>query len=289
MILVTGATGQVGREVIRHLGGSADVRALVRDRETAGDLGAAEIATGSFEDVASLVQAMDAVETLFLAGRDNPEQVAQHTRVLAAAKSAGVRHVVKLSALGASPASPVALMRWHHTVEEQLRGSSFRWTFLRPHLYMQNLLRFAGEVAGRGRLAAPMGARPYPFVDVRDVGTAAAAVVRAPTVHAGRAYALTGPRAVAYAELAERMGDVIGRRVGYDMVAPERFRADLVAAGVPPWRAADLAAIAAAYADADNAPSPDLESLIGRPATTIEQFLADHRDVFCAGASRGHA
>jgi uncharacterized protein YbjT (DUF2867 family) len=133
-----------------------------------------------------------------------------------------------------------------------------------------------------------MGDRRYPFVDTRDVGMAAADVLSEPAAHAGRAYALTGPRAVGYAELAERLGAAIGRRVDYDARAPERFHAGLLAAGVPRWRADDLAAIAAAYTDADNAPAPDLPRLLGRPATTIEQFLADHRAIFEAGASRSH-
>lgn len=289
MILVTGATGQVGRGVIGHVSGTAQVRALVRDREGAGDLGGADVAVGSFEDSAALDRAMAGVEILFLAGRDNPDQVAQHTRVLAAARAAGVGHVVKLSAIGASADSPEALMRGHHATEEQLRASSFQWTFLRPHLYMQNILRLAGDVAGRGRLAAPMGARRYPLVDVRDVGAAAAAVLRAPGDHTGRIHALTGPRAVGYAEIAERIGVLIGRPIAYEAVAPERFRADLLAAGVPAWRADDLAAISAAYTDAENLPSPDLASLLGRPATPVERFLADHRDVFVAGAARSHA
>ena len=288
MILVTGATGQVGREAIRHLDGSMPVRALVRDREAAGDLGDVEFAVGSFEDSGSLERALDGVEILFLAGRDNPGQVEQHTRVLAAAQAAGVGHVVKLSAIGASADSPVELMRCHHATEQQLRASAFRWTFLRPHLYMQNLLRFADAVAA-GRLAAPMAAGRYPLVDVRDVGAAAAEVLRAPEGHAGRTHALTGPCALGYAEIAERMGDLIGRSVAYAAVAPERFRADLMAAGVPAWRADDLAAIAGAYTDADNAVSPDLELLLGRPATPIERFLADHREVFVAGAARSQA
>jgi uncharacterized protein YbjT (DUF2867 family) len=288
MILVTGATGQVGRAAIADLAGTVSVRALVRDPDAAGDLGVAEIACGSFDDPASLAEAMDGVETLFLAGRDNPDQVAQHGRVLRAAQAAGVRSVVKLSAVGASPSSPVALMRWHHATEEELRRCGLRFTFLRPHLYMQNLLRFAGHVAGGGSLAAPMGARGYPFVDARDVGAAAAAVLRDPAAHAGRVHALTGPRAVGYAEVAERIGAAIGRRVEYEPVAPGRFHADLVAAGVPRWRADDLAAIASAYADADNAPAPDVSRLLGRPATTIEEFLAGHRATFLAGASRSH-
>ena len=289
MILVTAATGQVGREVVRRLAGAGPVRAMVRDPATAGDLGGAEVAVASFEDADAMAAAMTGAETAFLAGRDSPDYVAQQEWAIAAAAAAGVRHVVKLSALGARPDSPVELMRDHHLVEERLRASGMGWTFLRPHLYMQNLLRFAGPVAADGRLAAPMGDAGYPFVDTRDVAAAAAAVLQAPAGHAGRAYALTGPRAVGYAEIARQMGEIVGRDVRYEALAPRRFRADVEAAGIPAWRAADLAAIASAYTGAENRPAGGVAELTGRPPAAIERFLEDHRAVLRAGASRSHA
>ncbi len=289
MILVTGASGQVGRAVVRSLGPTAPVRVLVRDEQQATGLGAVQVAVGSFEDGPSLARALDGIATLLLAGRDNPDQVAQHARVLRAAVAAGVTHVVKLSALGATPDSPVALMRWHAATEADLRASGFAWTFLRPHLYMQNLLRFAAAVTGQGRLVAPMGAHRYPLIDTRDVAEAAAVVLHAPAAHAGRAYALTGPRAVTYTEVAELLEGVAGRDVEYVAATPAQFRAGLLEAGIPAWRADDLAGIAAAYSDADAEPRDDAEALLGRPPTAIERFLADHRDVFLAGASRSHA
>jgi uncharacterized protein YbjT (DUF2867 family) len=287
-ILITGATGQVGGALVRSLAGRPGVRALVRDERAAAALGGVEVVIGSFDDERALTTAMDGVEFLFLAGRDDPQQVALHGDVLDVARAAGVRHVVKLSALGARPDSPVALMRWHHDVEERLRESEFAWTLLRPHLYMQNLLRFAGAVAEHGRIAAPMGARRYPLVDARDVGAAAAAVLRDPDRHAGRAYALTGPAALSYDEVAARLSAVVGHPVGYDAQPPEAFYAGLVAAGVPEWRADDLAAIARAYDDSDNVASGDAAALLGRPPTAIDAFFAEHRSTYVAGASRSH-
>ena len=154
---------------------------------------------------------------------------------------------------------------------------------------MQNLLRFAGPVAAEGRLAAPMGDGAYPFVDTRDVAAAAAAVLRAPAGHAGRAYALTGPRAVGYAEIARQMGEIVGRDVRYEALSPDAFRVDLEAAGIPAWRAADLAAIPSAYTDAEHRPADGVAELTGRPPTPIERFLEDHRATLLAGASRSHA
>ena len=289
MILVTAATGQVGREVVRRLAGAAPTRAMVRDPAAAGHLPDAEVAVASFEDADAMAAAMAGAETVFLAGRDSPGYTAGQARAIDAASAAGVRHVVKLSALGAAAGSPVELMRDHHAVEERLRASGMAWTFLRPHLYMQNLLRFAGPVVGEGRLAAPMGAGAYPLVDARDGAAAAAAVLRVPVAHAGRAYPLTGPRAVTYAEVAALMAAIVGRDVRYEALAPERFRADLEAAGIPAWRAADLAAIASAYSEEDNRPVDGVAVLTGRPPTAIERFLDEDRAVLLAGASRSHA
>ena len=165
--------------------------------------------------------------------------------------------MVKLSAIGARADSPVALMRWHAAIEDGLRASAFAWTFLRPHLYMQNLLRFAGDVAEAGRLAAPMGAAAFPLVDTRDVGAAVAAVLRDPAAHAGAAYTFTGPAALTYAEIAAALSDLVGAPVRYEPLARRPSAPGSLDAGIPEWRADDLAAIACAYADADNVPTDD--------------------------------
>ena len=285
MILVTGATGQIGGALLENLAGVSGLRALAREPM---DVEGVDVAVGTFDDERSLVAALDGVETVFLTGRDNPDQVNQHCRVLAVARDAGVRHVVKLSAIGARPESPVALMRWHDAIEQRLSESSFASTFLRPHLYMQNLLRSAGDVAEQSRIAAPMGEGRYPLVDTRDVGAAAAAVLRDPGPHVGKAYTITGPAALGYADVARAIGDLIGRPVEYEARPPESFRAGLVEAGIPEWRADDLAAIAAAYTEAENVPSSDLPELIGRSATPLERFLSDHREHYLAGLARTH-
>jgi NAD(P)H dehydrogenase (quinone) len=283
-ILLTGVTGQVGGAAVRALG-PAGLRVLAREPL---ELGGAEVAVGSFDDGDSLRRALDGVDVLFLTGRDNPDQVAQHLRVLEVAAERGVAHVVKLSALGARAGSPVALMRWHAAVEDALRGSSLAWTFLRPHLYMQNLLRFAGDVAAGGRLAAPMGDVRFPLVDTRDVGAAVATVLRDPAAHAGATYALTGPAAVTYADVAAALSRLVGAPVAYEPLDPAAFRAGLLDAGIPEWRADDLAAIASAYTDADNTVDAALPTLLGRPATPLARFLDDHRETYLAGASRSH-
>jgi uncharacterized protein YbjT (DUF2867 family) len=283
MILITGATGQVGNAAGQALAtAGAKVRALVRDPSRFAAPDGVEVVQGSFDDDASLARAFEGVEVMLLAGRDSPQSVSQHRRVLAHAGQAKVRHIVKLSAIGASPASPVALMREHHEVDEEVRRGPARWTLLKPHLYMQNLLRAADAVRRDGRLAAPMGDDRFPLVDTRDVGAAAAAVLADPAAHAGKAYAMTGPAALSYNVVAAALAAVSGRAVAYESVPPDGYEARLRAAGMPDWRAFDLAHIASAYGASDNAVSPDLATLLGREPRSLSQFLDDHRQAFAA-------
>jgi uncharacterized protein YbjT (DUF2867 family) len=281
MILVTAATGQVGGQAARELvQAGARVRVLVREPAAAEGLDGAEIVRGSFDDEAALERALRGIDALLLAGRDGPESVAQHERVLAHAEKAGVGHIVRLSAIGARAGSPIALMREHEQVDARVRTGSAVWTLLRPHLYLQNLLRATAAVRATGTLTAPLGETLIPLVDTRDVGVAAAVVLRAPAAHAGRTYALTGPEALGYADVAEAIGRVAGRPVRYVAAAPDDLEADLRAAGVPGWRAFDLAHIAEAYAPGELTVACDLPRLLGRPAGSLAAFLADHRDDF---------
>jgi uncharacterized protein YbjT (DUF2867 family) len=227
-----------------------------------------------------VAKALKEVAVVLLAGRDGPDSVSQHRRVMARVRQAGVRHVVKLSAIGASPESPIALMREHHEVDEEVRKGAAGWTLLKPHLYMQNLLRAANAVRREGRLAAPMGPKRFPLVDTRDVGAAAAMVLRNPTAHADKEYALTGPVAVTYEEVAKALTAITGHAVTYEVVAPPEFEDRLRAAGMPEWRAYDLAHIASAYRASENIVSPDLAMLLGRQPRSLSEFLEDHRDAY---------
>lgn len=279
MILITGATGQVGSAAMNALAAAgAEVRALVRRLSGFAGHEGVQVVQGSFDDDRSLAGALAGVDVMLLAGRDSPDSVTQHRRVLAQARRAEVQHIVKLSAIGASPESPIALMREHNEVDEEVQKGPAGWTLLKPHLYMQNLLRAADAVRDEGRLAAPMGHARFPLVDTRDVGAAAAVVLGNPAAHAGKAYALTGPVALSYDDVAAAFAIVAGHAVAYEPVAPEDFQARLLGAGMPDWRAFDLAHIASAYSAAENAVSPDLPMLLGREPRSLSAFLEDHRN-----------
>jgi len=277
MILVTAATGQVGSAALNILAASgAEVRAVVRDPSAFAAPEGVDVVQGDFDDDASMAKALEGVAVMLLAGRDGPDSVSQHRRILAQVRQARVRHVVKLSAIGASPGSPIALMREHHEVDEEVRKGPAGWSLLKPHLYMQNLLRAANAVRREGKLA-PMGPNRFPLVDTRDVGAAVAVVLRDPAAHPGKEYALTGPVAVSYEEVAKALTAITDHAVTYEAVAPPEFEDRLRTAGMPEWRAYDLAHIALAYGASDNIVSPDLAMLLGRQPRSLSEFLEDHR------------
>jgi uncharacterized protein YbjT (DUF2867 family) len=125
-----------------------------------------------------------------------------------------------------------------------------------------------------------MGDLAFPFADSRDVGAAAAVVLRDPAAHAGVTHALTGPVAQTYASIADALTRLLERPVAYDAVEPEAYLADLLAAGIPGWRARDLAFIASAYAAGELVASPGLATLLGRPPRSLRGFLEEHRGTF---------
>lgn len=131
-----------------------------------------------------------------------------------AARQAEVRHVVKLSALGASDHSKSVIGVWHHVIEGALRESDLEWTILRPHAFMQNLLDQRRAVAERGVVRSPSGEAGIPMIDARDIG-AVAAVVLTEEGHAGARYTLTGPEPVSFRRATEILAEAVGRPLKY--------------------------------------------------------------------------
>ncbi len=180
MILVTGATGKNGAEIIRRLSGRKElVRAMVHRRSNilrgtpSVEL---EYVEADFDDPASLRKVLSGVQRAFLVTNSSERVEEQQLRFVDLAREAGVKHIVYLSQLHASSDSPLRFLRYHAAVEEALRRSGMSYTNLRPNLYMQGLLMIGRTIASEGRFFAPAGDARVSVVDVRDI--AAVAVVR---------------------------------------------------------------------------------------------------------------
>ena len=143
MIVVTGATGNIGGEIVRLLSHKgAQVRAFVRDPQKAQELAqqGIELAQGDFDTIDSMDKALAGVESAFLLSPSLPQQVEQQRKFVDAAKRAGVRHIVKLSGAGASENNPQQFARWHWQAEQHIRNSGIPFTFVQPVYFMQNFL-----------------------------------------------------------------------------------------------------------------------------------------------------
>ena len=288
MIVVTGATGNAGSEVVRALTGRGGrVRAFVRDpgraRQVLGE--DAELAVGDFADPASVRAALDGADALLLSCADDPRRVGWETSAIDAAVAAGVRRVVKLSAVGAEPGSPVAFWDWHGQVEHYLRSCGTDWVILRASWYMSNLLAAASGVAAEGRLYAPAGQARIAMIDPRDVGSAAAAVLSG-AGHEGQSYLLTGPRAITYDEVAAGLSAATRSRVEFVDVPGDAAYQAMIGDGVPGFVAEQIVAMFAELRQGAAAQvSPAVETLTGSAPRDFASFAADHARLFAPRAA----
>ena len=243
MILVTGATGSNGTELLKLLSArGVQARAMVRSADKAGaitGLPGVEVAAGDFDDAASLDRVLRGVERAFLLTDSTDRAEARQMSFVAAAKRTGVRHIVKLSQFAADEASPVRFLRYHAAVERAVRESGMDHTFLRPNLFMQGLLNFAPTIKAEGRFYAAVGDAKVSVVDVRDNAAVAAAALTGEG-HAGKTYTLTGPEALSHAEMAAGLSEVLGRTVAFVDVPPEAMREALSHTPMPAWQADGL-------------------------------------------------
>jgi uncharacterized protein YbjT (DUF2867 family) len=263
-ILVTGATGNVGRHVVREL----------QDR------GAAVHACPAAAAPADLRRALDGVTRVYLCAADGPDKVAHETAVIDAAAAAGVERIVKLSAQHADPRSALPAFRWHGEIEAHLRRSGVPSVILRPAFFMTNLLMVAGAVAHDGVLPAPTAGRGVAMIDIRDVA-AVAAVTLLDDGHAGRTYELTGPAAVTFADAAGALSAATGRPVVALDLTEEQARPRFADAGLPDWLAAHLAGVFALIRDGGFEHTTDhVRVLTGRPARDITTFARDFAPAF---------
>jgi uncharacterized protein YbjT (DUF2867 family) len=272
MILVTGATGNVGSAAVRLLAGRHPVRALVRDPSRVPGRNV-EIVTGDFDRPDTLDAAMGGVDTVLLV---SPAVPAQEIAVIDSAVRQGVSHIVKVTSK-ASADSPVDRRRGQAQIEAHLETTGLAYTLLRSNAYMQNLLALAPMIRQTGGFVMSAGDGQVGMIDARDVAAVAAAVAAAPKEHAGQTYWLTGPSLISYADVARELSAALGHAVGYRRISPAEHRAAMIAAGVPESVATSNAQAFGLIAEGDAAwLSDDVKSITGTPPRPLRSFITDH-------------
>ncbi|MFD4998141.1 NmrA family NAD(P)-binding protein [Streptomyces buecherae] len=278
-ILVTGATGTVGRHVVAGLArADVDVRALLRDPGAAGLPGGVEAVRGNLGDPDSLAAAVRGVERVYLMWPGLPVD----PRVLEVITDQA-RQVVYLSTDVADLADDEEPTSYHQAIERQLRRSGVTWTFLRAIDFAANALRWADQVR-RGTVRYPYGRAARSLIHERDIAEVAVRALTADGAerrrHDGAAHLLTGPAALTHVEQVRIIGEVIGREVRWEEmpaeVAQEKFaaawgNAEFVAGRLRAWKS---------FVDTPERVTDTVERLLGRPALTFRAWVTDHADAF---------
>jgi len=285
MVLITGATGTNGRLVVEALlRAGVGVRAMVQDADKAAALAraGARLVVANFDERDTLDPALDGVERCLLLSAVDRRLEEREARFLEAAKKAGVRHLVKFSAIGAHPAASFTFGRQHGRSEQLVIGSGVTFTFVRPNFFMQNLLWSADTIKARGELYGSLGATPVSHVDARDIASVLATTLIEPIErHAGRIHLVTGPAALTFGQIADTLSRVVGRSVRYVDLTDDQMTAGLLASGQRQWEATALVELNA-YARQGHASAvtDTVERLTGRPARTLEHWAGDHVAAF---------
>ena len=284
MILVTGATGKNGAEIIRRLSGRKErVRAMVRRHN--GILRGTpnvelEYVEADFDDPASLRKVLRDVQRAFLVTNSSEHVEERQLRFVDLAREAGVRHIVYLSQLHAASDSPLRFLRYHAAVEEALRRSGMTYTNLRPNLYMQGLLMIGHTIASEGRFLAPAGDARVSVVDVRDIAVVAVAALTR-SGHEGKTYDITGPEALTHAEMAAQLSEALERQVAFVDVPERGFREAIRGFGMPDWQADGLIEDYAHYrrGEASNISSA-VKDVTGQAPRPFTAFARDYKSAF---------
>jgi uncharacterized protein YbjT (DUF2867 family) len=282
-VLVLGATGNLGGATARALlHAGLPVRVAGRDASRLPSrFPGATTATLNLADPRTFEAALAGCGGMFLV---RPPQIARVGPTLNAlvdtAVRIGVGHVVFASVTGADTNRIVP----HHRVETHLRTAGLPWTILRPGFFAQNLAgAYRRDIRDDGRIVLPAARGRAAFVDTRDVGDVAAAILADPGPHRGAAYVLTGPQALGFDTVAEILTGALGRPIRYQPVSVPGYLRHLRRSGTP-WPPALVQTVlhtGLRYGQAETV-DPTLGRLLGRPPRTLAEYVHDHRDLWAA-------
>lgn len=280
-ILVTGATGTIGRDVVKRLAQKkASVRVAIRDKAKASKLfgPAVDLVEFDFENAATFSKALDGVARLFVLPPLTPNQIEMVNRLVDAAKNAGVRTIVKLSAIGVETGLTFAVGNSHAAIDRHLRESGTVYTILRPNSFMQNFINYFPP--RDSVIYLPWGDGKASFIDIRDIASVAAEALTS-NGHAGKIYTLTGPAALGVADVAQILSKASGRKISYVDVPESAAREGMLQAGFPGWQVEALMELHAINKQSLwSAVTSDVQEITGRPATSFEQFARDYAGKF---------
>lgn len=273
-ILVVGASGTVGSEIVRLLraGGHA-VRTTTSKATSGANAVQVNLATGE-----GLRAAFEGVERAFLLSP--PGYANQHailSPLIQEAKRRGLKKVVLMTALGAD-ADPQSPFR---RAEVELEKSGLAYNIVRPNWFLQNFHTFWGQgIREQGKIQLPAGNAATSFIDARDVSAVIARLLVNDTL-SNQAFDLTGPAALTHAQVAESISQATGKSVVYQEIEPKVLKHGLVSAGFPEDYVDFMILIFGYLREGYNArTTPHVQALLGQPPRSLEQYASEHRQAW---------
>lgn len=283
-VLITGATGTVGREVVRSLAERGTrVKALVHDIHNADaiNLPGVELVQGDLRDASDVRDAMVEVDKIYLLTPVMTDIVEVTKIVVEEAEKAGVRKLIKHSIINADANRPIEIARLHLCSEKVVEKSAMGFTFIRPNQFMQNFINFYGKgIKDEGRIVKPAGQGRTSFIDARDIGMAAATVLDGNWFD-HRTFTLTGPEALSNTEVASELSRALGREIVYQDVPEDDMRMGMVQAGMGEWMTQGMMEIMKAEKESWNsAVTNDFHLLTGKRPIPFSQFVKENIAAF---------
>jgi len=279
MILITGASGNVGKEVLTQMAQTgARVRAGFQSASKASVPSGVEIATLDFNQPETLRQALKGVDRVFLVGPPTAQLTALERKAVDVIKESDVQQLVKLSAMGGrDPIFP----RQHAESEDYIMSCRVPFTFLRPNGFMQNMINYNGTAINtQGAFYGTEGEGRVSQIDIRDVAAVAVKVL-SEDGHAGKTYTLTGPEALTNNEIAGILSQVLGRKIQYINLPPAQLRDALLSAGLTEWNADALLDLQRFYREGKAATvTGEVEQILGRKPIHFARFVHDYTHAF---------
>jgi uncharacterized protein YbjT (DUF2867 family) len=274
-ILITGATGTIGSQLILQLKQAGVAFATMSSKPGPND---SNSRVASFESVEQLTQAFQDIDTLFVLLPLVPGKLQLARNVAQAAIAAGIKHIVRSSGAGADPQAGFSLPRLQGQIDEVLTQTGIPCTFLRNAGFMQNYTTFLAGMVKGGMIYAATNDAAQSVVDVRDIAAVAAKILVSPLQYAGKAYTLTGGEALTDTQRATVLSKALGKTVGY-MPIPVKAASNTMKdewkmpADLVDWMDSLNTLIGLGYASGI---SPDVQSLLSREPISFAQFAKDH-------------
>jgi uncharacterized protein YbjT (DUF2867 family) len=280
MILITGAGGNVGQEVLKQIAGlGKPVRAAFQSAQKAAAAPpGVEAVLMDYNQPETVRAALRDVDRVFLVGPATVNLPELERKAMNEIKQSGVRLVVKLSAMGPREVSFPGL---HRESEDYIRSSGVPYTFLRPNGFMQNLVIYSqATIRTDGVFYGSQGQGQVSYIDLRDIGAVAVKTLTEDN-HAEKTYTLTGPEALSNNRVAEILSARLGREIRYIDLSPKEMKHALLSAGTPEWSANSILELNELYRNGGaSTVSGDVERVLGRKPTTLEQFSRDYAAIF---------